>query len=190
MIANVGPADWNFDETLSTLRYANRAKNIKNKPKINEDPKDTMLREYQEEIARLKSALEGRPAPAASFSLSEEEMVNMRSEIEEQLKMSLTATGTVKLSAEQLSQVQSACGFAGEQLTCVQKSGETLGFGLADSKRRHQPAFACRLRRRQGLKQKSARKSLRSRQRLLPKKLHASKQRHTHNWVWCLSSTE
>ena len=36
-------------------RYANRAKNIKNKPKINEDPKDTMIREFQEEIARLKA---------------------------------------------------------------------------------------------------------------------------------------
>ena len=50
MCANCGPADYNYDETLSTLRYANRAKNIKNKPKINEDPKDAMLREYQEEI--------------------------------------------------------------------------------------------------------------------------------------------
>lgn len=46
MIANVGPADYNFDETMSTLRYANRAKNIKNRPKINEDPKDMMLREF------------------------------------------------------------------------------------------------------------------------------------------------
>ncbi len=36
MVANMGPADWNYDETLSTLRYANRAKNIKNKPRINE----------------------------------------------------------------------------------------------------------------------------------------------------------
>ena len=34
------------------LRYANRAKNIKNKPHINEDPKDALLREFQEEIAR------------------------------------------------------------------------------------------------------------------------------------------
>ena len=33
-------------------RYANRAKAIKNKPKINEDPKDALLREFQEEIAR------------------------------------------------------------------------------------------------------------------------------------------
>ena len=58
MCANAGPADYNYDETLSTLRYANRAKNIKNKPKINEDPKDAMLREYQEEIKRLKEQLE------------------------------------------------------------------------------------------------------------------------------------
>lgn len=46
MIANIGPADYNYDETLSTLRYASRAKNIKNKPKINEDPKDAMIRQF------------------------------------------------------------------------------------------------------------------------------------------------
>ena len=57
MIAAISPADYNHDETLSTLRYANRAKNIKNKPKINEDPKDTMLREYKEEIERLRQLL-------------------------------------------------------------------------------------------------------------------------------------
>ena len=57
MVANIGPADYNFEETMSTLRYANRAKNIKNKPRINEDPKDAMLREFQEEIARLKAQL-------------------------------------------------------------------------------------------------------------------------------------
>lgn len=57
MVANIGPADYNFDETMSTLRYANRAKNIKNRPKINEDPKDGLLRQFQEEIARLKGNL-------------------------------------------------------------------------------------------------------------------------------------
>ncbi|KAI8844459.1 P-loop containing nucleoside triphosphate hydrolase protein [Chytriomyces cf. hyalinus JEL632] len=60
MIATLSPASYNFDETLSTLRYANRAKNIKNKPKINEDPKDAMLREYQDEINKLKQALEAK----------------------------------------------------------------------------------------------------------------------------------
>ncbi len=54
-----GPADYNYEETVSTLRYANRAKDIKNKPKINEDPKDAMLRQFQEEIALLKKQLDG-----------------------------------------------------------------------------------------------------------------------------------
>ncbi|XP_046678178.1 osmotic avoidance abnormal protein 3 isoform X3 [Homalodisca vitripennis] len=58
MVACLSPADNNYDETLSTLRYANRAKNITNQPHINEDPKDTMLREYQEEIRKLRSLLE------------------------------------------------------------------------------------------------------------------------------------
>lgn len=60
MVANIGPASYNFEETITTLRYANRAKNIKNKPKINEDPKDALLREFQEEIAKLKRELERR----------------------------------------------------------------------------------------------------------------------------------
>ena len=60
MIANVGPADYNYDETMSTLRYASEAKKIKNKPRINEDPKDAMIREYQEEIEKLKKMLEGK----------------------------------------------------------------------------------------------------------------------------------
>ncbi|XP_019367543.1 PREDICTED: kinesin-like protein KIF17 isoform X2 [Gavialis gangeticus] len=57
MVACVSPADNNYDETLSTLRYANRAKNIKNKPRINEDPKDALMREYQEEIKKLRAIL-------------------------------------------------------------------------------------------------------------------------------------
>ncbi len=57
MIAAVSPANYNYDETLSTLRYASRAKFIQNKPKINEDPKDALLREYMEEIKRLKLML-------------------------------------------------------------------------------------------------------------------------------------
>lgn len=60
MIATVGPSHKNHDESLATLRYASRAKNIKNKPRINEDPKAALLREFQEEIARLKAQLEER----------------------------------------------------------------------------------------------------------------------------------
>ena len=57
MVANVGPASYNYEETLTTLRYANRAKNIKNKPRVNQDPKDALLREFQTEIERLKQML-------------------------------------------------------------------------------------------------------------------------------------
>ena len=50
MIAAISPADYNYEETLSTLRYASRAKAIKNKPKVNEDPKDALLKQYENEI--------------------------------------------------------------------------------------------------------------------------------------------
>jgi len=63
MVANLGPANYNYDETITTLRYANRAKNIKNKPRINEDPKDALLREFQEEIARLKAQINQKSGP-------------------------------------------------------------------------------------------------------------------------------
>lgn len=57
MIAAVSPADYNYEETLSTLRYASRAKAIKNKPKVNEDPKDALLKEYESEIKKLRDML-------------------------------------------------------------------------------------------------------------------------------------
>ena len=57
MICALSPASINYEETLSTLRYADRAKKIQNKAVINEDPRDALLREYQEEgfqwLARL-----------------------------------------------------------------------------------------------------------------------------------------
>lgn len=58
MIAAVSPADYNYEETLSTLRYASRAKAIKNKPKVNEDPKDALLKEYELEIKKLREMLQ------------------------------------------------------------------------------------------------------------------------------------
>lgn len=60
MISCIGPSEYNYNETLTTLRYANRAKTIQNKPVMNEDPQDTKLREYQEEIARLKMLITER----------------------------------------------------------------------------------------------------------------------------------
>lgn len=53
----ISPADCNYGETLSTLRYANRAKNIINKPTINEDPNVKLIRELREEIEKLRSQI-------------------------------------------------------------------------------------------------------------------------------------
>uniref|UniRef100_A0A3B1JUN9 Kinesin-like protein n=1 Tax=Astyanax mexicanus TaxID=7994 RepID=A0A3B1JUN9_ASTMX len=72
MCANIGPADYNYDETISTLRYANRAKNIKNKARINEDPKDALLRQFQKEIEELKRKLEEGEISGSEGSGSEE----------------------------------------------------------------------------------------------------------------------
>nr|CAH8833328.1 unnamed protein product [Trichobilharzia regenti] len=57
MIAALSPADVNFDETLSTLRYADRAKSIVCKAVINEDPTAVLIRELKAEVARLKQIL-------------------------------------------------------------------------------------------------------------------------------------
>ena len=103
MIANCGPADYNSDETISTLRYASRAKNIENKPRINEDPKDAMIREFHDEITRLRAELEkfggdsnpgGQPKLDANGDLvvekvvyinNKEKMAQMEKEIEKEI---------------------------------------------------------------------------------------------------------
>ncbi|KAF2679363.1 kinesin-domain-containing protein [Lentithecium fluviatile CBS 122367] len=59
MIAAISPADINFEETLSTLRYADSAKRIKNHAVVNEDPNARMIRELKEELAQLRSKLSG-----------------------------------------------------------------------------------------------------------------------------------
>lgn len=58
MCASISPADSNYAETISTLRYAGRAKSITNCTHINEEPKDALLRHFQEEIEELRRQLE------------------------------------------------------------------------------------------------------------------------------------
>ncbi|XP_053307976.1 kinesin-like protein KIF1B isoform X8 [Spea bombifrons] len=57
MVAALSPADINYDETLSTLRYADRAKQIKCNAIINEDPNAKLVRELKDEVTRLKDLL-------------------------------------------------------------------------------------------------------------------------------------
>ncbi|XP_017078429.2 kinesin-like protein unc-104 isoform X1 [Drosophila eugracilis] len=57
MIAAISPADINYDETLSTLRYADRAKQIVCKAVVNEDANAKLIRELKEEIQKLRDLL-------------------------------------------------------------------------------------------------------------------------------------
>lgn len=92
MIACVSPSNIDGEETLSTLRYAARARCIKNKPIINEDPKDALLRQYQLELQQLKKLLESSdfrvPSDQEPFTdpeskrVDDEEIERLRKECE------------------------------------------------------------------------------------------------------------
>uniref|UniRef100_A0A8D8RF75 Kinesin-like protein n=3 Tax=Cacopsylla melanoneura TaxID=428564 RepID=A0A8D8RF75_9HEMI len=77
MIAAISPADVNYSETLSTLRYANRAKNIINKPTVNEDPNTRIIRELHDEITKLKAMLtstqDSQPQMLAALQAKQEQ---------------------------------------------------------------------------------------------------------------------
>ena len=57
MIACISPADSNFDETLNTLKYASRARDIKNKPIINTDPQSALVTQLKQQIFELNNEL-------------------------------------------------------------------------------------------------------------------------------------
>ncbi|EMC93541.1 hypothetical protein BAUCODRAFT_37228 [Baudoinia panamericana UAMH 10762] len=103
MIAAISPADINFEETLSTLRYADSAKRIKNHAVVNEDPNARMIRELKEELAQLRSKL------ATGGTVSGSEHYPADTPLEKQIVSITAADGTVKQVskaeiAEQLSQ--------------------------------------------------------------------------------------
>lgn len=104
MIANIGPADYNSDETLNTLRYANGAKKIQNKAHINEDPKDAMLREFQKEIERLRKNLEDDEFSEDDES-EEDVHENGKKRRKKKVKDSLSRTMSPKAMAELRAQI-------------------------------------------------------------------------------------
>ncbi|XP_063441877.1 kinesin-like protein KIF28 isoform X12 [Mytilus trossulus] len=91
MIAALSPADINYDETLSTLRYADRAKKIKNKAVINENPMDKLIRELKEENERLKKSMEGGGLIGHDMGMTPEEVEKMRKQMEEEIRAQLFA---------------------------------------------------------------------------------------------------
>ena len=83
MIAAISPADYNFDETLSTLKYANRAKSIENEVSRNEDLTDRMIRDLQAEIQKLKEQLGSGGAGGVGGVSVDEDTVRKLQEAEE-----------------------------------------------------------------------------------------------------------
>uniref|UniRef100_A0A2R8ZD63 Kinesin family member 13A n=1 Tax=Pan paniscus TaxID=9597 RepID=A0A2R8ZD63_PANPA len=76
MIATISPAADNYEETLSTLRYADRAKRIVNHAVVNEDPNAKVIRELREEVEKLREQLsqaEAMKAPELKEKLEESE---------------------------------------------------------------------------------------------------------------------
>lgn len=105
MIAAISPADINFEETLSTLRYADSAKRIKNHAVVNEDPNARMIRELKEELAQLRSKLS---SGATTGGIAEEQYAP-DTPLDQQIVSITQADGTVKKVskadiAEQLNQ--------------------------------------------------------------------------------------
>uniref|UniRef100_A0A7M5U6V4 Kinesin-like protein 6 n=2 Tax=Clytia hemisphaerica TaxID=252671 RepID=A0A7M5U6V4_9CNID len=124
MIAALSPADINYDETLSTLRFADRAKAIKTKAVVNESPTDKLIRELREENAKLLERLkqaQGDPAKLAAIAaeqngepvddkpseaedtsnkIDEAEVERMKQEMEDRLKRNQEEMEQMKKSWE------------------------------------------------------------------------------------------
>ncbi|NXM42809.1 KI13B protein, partial [Gymnorhina tibicen] len=114
MVATVSPAADNYDETLSTLRYADRAKNIVNHAVVNEDPNARIIRELREEVEKLREQLTKAEA-MKSPELKE------RLEESEKLIQEMTVTWEEKLrKTEEIAQER-------------QKQLESLGISLQSS---------------------------------------------------------
>ncbi|NXW14850.1 KIF11 protein, partial [Circaetus pectoralis] len=86
IIATVSPASMNLEETLSTLEYAHRAKNIMNKPEVNQKlTKKALIKEYTEEIERLKRDLAAaREKNGVYISLENYEALNGKLTVQEE----------------------------------------------------------------------------------------------------------
>ncbi|KOS20129.1 Kinesin-like protein unc-104 [Escovopsis weberi] len=113
MIAAISPADINYDETISTLRYADSAKRIKNHAVVNEDANARMIRELKEELAVLRSKLGGGGGGggggAGGAGVTPDEIYDDGTPLEKQIVSITAPDGTVKKVskaeiAEQLSQ--------------------------------------------------------------------------------------
>ncbi|KAK9873905.1 hypothetical protein WA026_002257 [Henosepilachna vigintioctopunctata] len=130
MIACVSPADYNIDETLSTLRYADRARKIKNKPMVNQDPKMAQINELKKTVKLLQLQLIGQGGP----TVSSEEVLSFKREICD-LKLKVRDL-THKLS----SALNDKAGILGKWLN-LQSSNEILNNKITELNNIYNSAF-------------------------------------------------
>uniref|UniRef100_H3A1E4 Kinesin family member 13A n=1 Tax=Latimeria chalumnae TaxID=7897 RepID=H3A1E4_LATCH len=124
MIATISPAADNYEETLSTLRYADRAKRIVNHAVVNEDPNAKIIRELREEVEKLKEQL----SQAETKSLKAPELKEKLEESEKLIK-ELTITWEEKLrKTEEIAQERQ------KQLESMGISLESSGIKVGDDK--------------------------------------------------------
>ncbi|XP_017960225.1 kinesin-like protein unc-104 isoform X4 [Drosophila navojoa] len=97
MIAAISPADINYDETLSTLRYADRAKQIVCKAVVNEDANAKLIRELKEEIQKLRDLLK-----AEGIEVQEEDELSKSSVIKSPTKGRNRNGSTTEMAVDQL----------------------------------------------------------------------------------------
>ena len=107
MMAMISPAHDSFNESLSTLHFARRAKNIKNKPKINEDvDHKALIRQYEEELKKLRTELDKKNKMITTSSLLTNKNLNeyeLVSQLEEQKKRAEEDKNLAILALEQAS---------------------------------------------------------------------------------------
>ncbi|XP_008826335.1 kinesin-like protein KIF13B isoform X1 [Nannospalax galili] len=122
MVATVSPAADNYDETLSTLRYADRAKHIVNHAVVNEDPNARIIRDLREEVEKLREQLtkaEAMKSPELKDRLEESE----------KLIQEMTVTWEEKLrKTEEIAQERQ------KQLESLGISLQTSGIKVGDDK--------------------------------------------------------
>ncbi|KAK3595061.1 hypothetical protein CHS0354_043156 [Potamilus streckersoni] len=139
MIAALSPADINFEETLSTLRYADRAKQIKNSAKVNEDPTAQLIRELQEENERLKAMLSSgkmemiKGDDENDDDMSEEEKAKLKAELEQQY------TSLLEKNAKEMEEMKKTFE---QKLAEAQSDDEGLGTAEIQEKKKKIPHFS------------------------------------------------
>eukprot|EP01048_Picozoa_sp_COSAG05_P011129 COSAG05_NODE_1028_length_6112_cov_11.983868_1_plen_783_part_00 len=122
MVAALSPADINFDETLSTLRYANRAKSIQNTAVVNEDQNQKMVRQLREEVAALRAQLESKQC------VPDDEAEQRRKQLEEELQESQRLIAQFQMTWAEKEKQTSAIG--ADRLQALQTMGVSVDASL------------------------------------------------------------